>query len=180
LALVAKLLNWNDLSQVETAYERAAELVGQLEHAKELDLRRRLRHVGQPSTSRSASDDKLEQEAKAARSNAASVLPLVCDQFDAAASVLRRKVLTFRERGGFRRFPGLEREDLRTCLEYARELAPGSRAPELEQLIIRRFPPEGREQRIRRALAVLGRLRVPFSLKKDQWQEISEIDLYEE
>ena len=79
-----------------------------------------------------------------------------------------------------RRFPGLEREDLRTCVAYAAELAPGSRAPELEQLIARRFPPEGREQRVGRALAALDRLRVPFSLKEDQWREISEIDLYEE
>jgi len=77
------------------------------------------------------------------------------------------------------RLPGLEREDLRTCVAYA-ERGPGSRAPELEQLIARRFPPDGREQRVGRALAALDRLRVPFSLKEDQWREISEIDLYEE
>jgi len=66
-----------------------------------------------------------------------------------------------------RRFPGLEREDLRACVAYAAELAPGSRAPELEQLIARRFPPEGRKERAERAGQAVREFCGSFASKVD-------------
>jgi deoxyribose-phosphate aldolase len=66
-----------------------------------------------------------------------------------------------------RRFPGLEREDLRACVAYAAELAPGSRAPELEQLIARRFPPEGRKERVERAVQAVREFCGSFASKVD-------------
>ena len=63
--------------------------------------------------------------------------------------------------------PGLEGEDLRACAAYAAELAPGSRAPELEELIARRFPAEGHEDRVRRALEAFKRFRTEFSFNLD-------------
>jgi len=79
-----------------------------------------------------------------------------------------------------RQLPGLEREDLRACVAYAAELAPGSRAPELELLMARRFTPQGREERVNRGLEALRRLRLPFNLSAETWEEISAADVYED
>ena len=70
-----------------------------------------------------------------------------------------------------RKNPCLDREDLLACAAYAADLAPGSRAPELQRMLAEHFPPEGREERVRRALQALDNLRgsIKLDLETVKW-----------
>ena|SRR5690348_16637562 len=79
-----------------------------------------------------------------------------------------------------RKNPGLEPEDLLACAAYAADLAPGSRAPELQRMLAEHFAPAGREERVKRALKALANLRGSIKLDPETVKWIAQAPDLEE
>ena len=54
-----------------------------------------------------------------------------------------------------------------------------TRHGELLALLKAQFPKAGKEERVKRALAALELLRLPFNLSAQAWEEISQADVYD-
>ena len=100
--------------------------------------------------------------------------PSVRDTRISVLAILRQISEGLPEDEILRQAPGLKKEDLLACAAYAAEFAPGSRAPELAKRLAERFPVEGREDRIGRALSALSKLRGSLKLDRETLKWIAQ------